>query len=264
MKRISVRFVTAAICVLLFVPEIFGQAAQPASSQASQPAPSSLEPWRVRLIPYFWGPDFKGRVGIGDRAADVDASFADIIRMANFGVMATLEADRNRFTTLVDTIYMNLSDEHATPGPLFSSADVVTKPFILTPVGGYKLIESGDSGLDVLGGIRFWRIDGELNLKPGILEGVDVSDSRNWVDGIFALKGRVRATPTWYFAGYGDIGGGGSNLTYQLLAVAGHDIGRRYALILGYRHLHVAYNKDRFLFNTGMGGPIIGLSIRFD
>src|SRR5258705_11851735 len=106
MKRISLRFVTVAMSVLLFVPEIFGQAAQSASSQASQTA-SSLEPWRLRLIPYIWGPDFKGRVGIGDRAANVDASFSDIIREANFALMATFEEDRNRFTTLADVIYLS-------------------------------------------------------------------------------------------------------------------------------------------------------------
>ena len=71
----------------------------------------------MRVTPYLWGSDFKGRIGIGDHSANVDASFADLFRELNFGFMGVVEADRDRFTTLTDLVYMNLSDEHATPGP---------------------------------------------------------------------------------------------------------------------------------------------------
>ena len=63
--------------------------------------------------------------------------------------------------------------------------------------------------------------------------------------------------------GYGDIGGGGSNLTYQIIGAAGADLGEHYALVFGYRYLNVNYNKDRFLFDTGMGGPIFGFAFKF-
>jgi hypothetical protein len=43
----------------------------------------------------------------------------------------------------------------------------------------------------------------------------------------------------------------------------GRDFGERYALVFGYRHLHVAYDKDRFLFDTGRGGPILGFAFKF-
>ena len=90
-----------------------------------------------------------------------------------------------------------------------------------------------------------------------------LSRNRNWVDGIFALRGKIRLSPTWYATGYGDVGGGGSNLTYQLLGVVGKDFGERYALVFGYRHLHVAYDKDRFLFDAGRGGPVLGFAFKF-
>jgi hypothetical protein len=248
------RLMTVVIWAALFTPEIFAQ---------SSPPPSSAEGWRVRVIPYLWGPDFEGRVGIGDRAVNVDATFSDLIRELNFALMGTLEANRNRFTTMTDFIYMNLSDERATPGPLFSSADAVAKSFILTPEAGYRIVGTEESYFDALGGIRFWSVDGELKLASGVLNSIDISNRRNWVDGIFALKGKVRLNPKWYLVGYGDIGGGGSNLTYQLVGAAGVDVGRRYSLVFGYRHLNVNYNKDRFLYDVGMGGPIIGFAIKF-
>ena len=248
------RLMTVVICAVLFAPQIFAQSTQPASGS---------EGWRLRAIPYLWGPDFEGRVGIGDRTANVDATFGDIIRDLNFAVMGTFEANRNKFTALTDGIYIDLSDKHATSGPLFSSVKAVAKSFILTPEAGYRIAGSDESYFDALGGIRFWSVDGELNLEPGVLNGIDISNRRNWVDGVFALKGKVRLSPKWYLTGYGDIGGGGSNLTYQLLGVAGVELGRRYSLVFGYRHLNVNYNKDRFLYDVGMGGPIVGFAIKF-
>ena len=248
------RLMTVVICATLFAPQMFAQSTQPASAS---------EGWRLRVIPYLWGPDFEGRVGVGDRTANVDATFGDILRELNFAVMATVEANRNRFTSLADFIYIDLSDKHATSGPFFSGVKGIAKSFIMTPEAGYRIAGSDESYFDAAAGIRFWSVDGEIKFEPGVLNGLDISNRRNWVDGIYALKGKVRLSPKWFLSGYGDIGGGGSNLTYQLLGVAGADLNRRLSLAFGYRHLNVNYNKDRFLYDVGMGGPIVGLVIKF-
>jgi hypothetical protein len=243
-----------AVCICLFAPEVFGQSPPPASAS---------EGWNVRLTPYLFGSGFKGRVGIGDHSANVDASFKDILHELNFAFMGAIEADKNRFVTTTDLMYINLSDEHGVPGPLFSEVNAIEKSFILTPQAGYRIVGSRAAFLDVLGGIRWWRVNGELHFQPGRLSGLDLSDTRNWVDGIFALKAKVDLSPTWYITGYGDIGGGGSNLTYQILGVAGANIGSRSAFVFGYRYLNVAYNKDAFLFDTAMQGPVIGFAFKF-
>jgi hypothetical protein len=241
------------MCVLLIVPE--------ADAQPATPAPPS-EGWRFQLIPYLWGSDFKGRIGIGDRSAGVDASFSDILSELNFAFMGNFQANRDRFVTATDLIYLNLSDERATPGPLFSSVDAIQRSFILAPVAGYRIAGSENAFVDVLGGIRFWRVNGELKFASGLLPDVNVEGNRKWVDGIFGLRGRTHLSPAWFINGYADIGGGGSNLTYQFLGTMGANIGQRYAIVFGYRHLKVNYNKDQFLFDNAMGGPIVGFAIK--
>jgi hypothetical protein len=243
------------LCFGLFVPAL---SAQPAS-----PSPASSEGWRFKVVPYLWGSDFKGTLGIGNRSADVDASFLDILRELNFAFMGTVEAGRDRFVSAANLDYLDLSDKHATPGPLFSGVNAVQKSFLLGSVAGYRVVGSDAAFLDVLGGIRFWHIKGELDFHPGVLPGFNLDGSRDWVDGIFGLRGKAHLSSSWYVTGYGDIGGGGSNLTYQLLGIAGKDFGDKYALVLGYRYLNVDYNKDRFLFDTGMGGPVIGWAFKF-
>jgi hypothetical protein len=231
---------------------------------AQRPDPAAVaEGWRLEVTPYLWGPSFKGRVGIGDHVTDVNASFSDLFRELNFAFMGVFEADTDRITTISDFVYMNLSDERATPDLPFSNADATGKSFIFTTEAGYRLLGDEGTFVEVLGGIRSWHVRGELQLDPGLVSGLDVSESRGWVDGIFAVRGKYRFTNKWSVAGYGDIGGGGSNLTYQIIGTASADIGNRYAIVFGYRHLHVAYNKDRFLFDTGMGGPIFGFAFKF-
>src|SRR5262245_1077333 len=70
--------VAVVICLVVFVPEMFGQAA------GSQP---SSEGWQFQIIPYRWGTSIDGRVGVGDRTADVDASFSNILDHLHFAFM---------------------------------------------------------------------------------------------------------------------------------------------------------------------------------
>ena len=67
----------------------------------------------------------------------------------------------------------------------------------------------------------------------------------------------------WWATGYGDLGGGGSNFTYQIVGNAGVDLHKHYALTLGYRYLNVDYNKDHFLFDMGLKGPVFGFAFKF-
>jgi hypothetical protein len=61
---------------------------------------------------------------------------------------------------------------------------------------------------------------------------------------------------------YGDFGGG-SGFTCQLLATAGVDFHRRFAISLGYRYLSVDYEKNTFLLDTALKGPIGGFTFKF-
>jgi hypothetical protein len=62
---------------------------------------------------------------------------------------------------------------------------------------------------------------------------------------------------------YGDVGAGGSDLTYQLVGTVGGDIGDHYAVVFAYRYLNVDYDKDRVLLDTAMKGPLFGFTFKF-
>ena len=219
--------------------------------------------WHFQFSPYLFLASLKGTAGVGGLTADVDARFSDIIKDLNFGFMAVLEARKNRFIFLNDLVYMNLADSQDLSGPLFSSVKTDLKAFILDPEVGYRLVESDGGSLDVLGGIRYWHLSTRLEFRPGLLAAREVDGSRNWVDAVAGLRGKAQLSPRWFLTGKADVGGGGSHLTFQLFGGIGANVGKRAALVFGYRYLDVDYDKDGFIFDMAIKGPILGFSFRF-
>src|SRR5262245_16086526 len=153
------------ICPLLFVPVLFGQ------SPSSQP---SSEGWRVQTTPYLWGTSIDGRIGVGDRTADVDASFGNILDHLHFAFMNLAQATWNKqVVVLTDLVYADLRGYHATPGPLFSGVSPNQKLLLLSPEGGYRILDNTDGSVDAIGGIRYWHLKTELQFQPGVRPGMD-------------------------------------------------------------------------------------------
>jgi hypothetical protein len=234
---------------------------------ATDPAPQSgaSDGWQFRFTPYLWIAGISGNAGIGNLSVNVDSGITDTNVHLSFGFMGTLEARKDRFIIVTDLQYSNLGTDHPTPGPLFTSATANFKTFILDPEVGYRIAENTDKGtsVDVVGGFRYWHLEPDLTFTAGALPTVTVSRSRGWVDAVGGIRGRARISKRLFVIGKADLGGGGSKFTYQLFGGVGLLMGKRFALIGGYRDLSVDYNKDNFLFDVRLHGPILGLSIRF-
>jgi hypothetical protein len=235
----------------------------PSASARPKPAFAAAGDWNFQFTPYLFMASIKGNAGIGDLVAEVDAKFTDIIDEVNLGFMGAFEARRDRLVFLTDLIYLNLSDSTGTPGPLFSSVKVDFKAFILDPEVGYRLVDSENGSVDALVGIRYWHLRTRLEFRAGILPDTEANRSKNWVDVVGGLRGRALLSERWFLTGKADVGGGGSNLTYQLFGGVGFNIGKNGAAVLGYRYLKVDYENDGFLFDVSLKGPILGFNFRF-
>ena len=234
-------------------------------SSADEPQTTTDDKWHFQLSPYLWIAGINGRAGVGDLIVDVDSGLTDDNVHLNAGFMATFEARRNRWIVLTDLQYSNLGTERPTPGPLFSDATAEFKTFILDPEVGYRVAANQEKGrsLDLLGGVRIWHLRANLDLDPGLLSARSGSRSKNWVDAVFGARGRFALTNRIVLVGKADLGGGGSQFTYQLFGGAAFNVSRRVSLIGAYRVLHVDYDKDNFLFDMSLTGPVLGASFRF-
>jgi len=227
------------------------------------PQGGSSDDWQFGITPYLWIVSISGRAGIGNLVIDTDQSVTDSNVEINFGFMSTFDARKNRFVLVTDLQYSDLSTERASLAPLFSGTRGSFKTFVLDPEVGYRLSGNEKAFLDVLGGIRYWHVKGELEFSPGVLPGVSVSRSRDWVDGVGGIRARVALSEHWFITGKADLGGGGSKFTYQLFGGVGVKLGDHFALFGGYRDLNVNYDKNDFLFDMSLHGPIVGVAIRF-
>ena len=245
----------------------FENASSTDESTAADPAPQTVssDGWQFRFTPYLWIAGISGNAGIGNLSVNVNSGITDSNVHLSFGFMGTLEARKNRFIIITDLQYSNLGTDHPTPGPLFTSAEASFKTFILDPEVGYRIAENTDKGtsVDVVGGFRYWHLNTDLTFTAGALPAITASRSRGWVDAVGGIRGRARLSKRLFVIGKADLGGGGSKFTYQLFGGVGLLMGKRFALIGGYRDLSVDYNKDNFLFDVALHGPVFGLSIRF-
>lgn len=247
-----------------------GSNSTPAS--ATSGAPSTVTPqtatpdeWQFQVTPYFWLAGLHGTAGTSNRTVQVDESFGDVFHALNFALMGTFEARKGKFVSLTDLEYVNVSEDKATPGPLFSSVDAQFKVFIFDQEVGYRVVDNRDNGafVDVIGGARIWHLSTDFDFAAGILPANEVQASRNWVDAVGGLRGRAALSEKLFLTGKFDLGGGGSKFTYQVFGGGGYNINPKVALIFGYRVLHVNYDKNNFIYDVTQRGPIVGIGFKF-
>jgi opacity protein-like surface antigen len=221
--------------------------------------------WQFSLTPYFWAAGLDGDVGVGGRTASVDVGFSDIADTLDMGALLTFEARKQRWGLLLDVIYLKMSTDEGTPGPLFSNVDLGTKELVLEGDIAYRVLEREHGGLDVLGGFRYWNQDTELDLGAGLLPGIELSQSENWVDPVVGVRYETALAKRWSLRLRGDIGGFGvsSDFTWQAFARVNYDISDRFSVVFGYRHLDVDFEDDGFTYDVATSGPALGVSLRF-
>jgi hypothetical protein len=237
----------------------------PEPTAPRSPQTAAADTWQFQFSPYFWMAGLHGTTGIGTRSAQVDESFSDIFHSLKFAFMGLFEARKGKLVSLTDIEYISLSDDKATPGPLFSSVNTKIKEFIFDPEVGYRVFDDPDKGafVDVLAGARVWHLSTELDYGAGILAATTVQGSRNWVDAVAGLRGKAAVSKKVFVTGKFDLGGGGSKFTWQVFGGVGYSITPKIALIGGYRVLDVNYNKNGFVYDMNQRGPIMGLGFKF-
>jgi hypothetical protein len=225
------------------------------------------EGWHFGATPYVWMAALKGDLATlsGLPEVEVDASFSDILDHTDLTLMLTLEARYRRFGVLTDLVYLALSGEGNTPGPLFSGVDLDVTNLFTTIGGFYRVVETDTFHVDLIPGMRVWSADTELELETGLLAGLRDSDEETWVDPLIGARGNAALFDGFSVNAYADIGGFGSasELTWQLAGTLDWQALDWLVLRAGYRHLDVDYEHGGFVFDVYMTGPVIGAAVRF-
>jgi hypothetical protein len=235
-------------------------------SGAAAPSPATTvspdDDWHLGVTPYIWFAGLHGTVGVLGRDVGVHASFGDIFSYLNIGLMGQVEARKKRVLLLTDVMWMKLSDEKGIPlnEVGIQSVDAKVNQFILTPGGGYRVVDNNKIKVDAVVGFRYWHLGESLEFTPSLLGGV--STSQNWFDALGGARIRIALSQKAMITVGGDAGGGGANSDYQVGGLLGYKISKKCVLQAGYRYLDVNYrNSSSFVYNTATTGLLFGLTI---
>jgi len=202
-------------------------------------------------------------------------SFGDIWDRLDKAFMLMATAQKGDWIYGFDAMYVELGGEQASTwqGLLGNSntarlnVDMTQEVYALS--AGRKIWGEDRSRLDVVGVARYTRLESGLTLalttgSPLLPDGSrSVNDEFDWWDAAVGVRYLAPLSEKWDMVGYADVGAGGSDLTYQLLAGVNWRFSKTFSGKFGYRYFYQDYSKDDFKWDMAMGGVFAGLGIRW-
>jgi opacity protein-like surface antigen len=247
------------------------------ATAAAQAAPAEPgETWTYEATPYLHAAGLHGTIGAGRFTAPVDVSSSDVLSHLDIGFQGVLVARKGQLSLGVDAEYIRLSDDasRSVTGPLgratvLGNLDATAAVSILQGSAGWRILD-GQTQVNVNGGLRVTRLHLDLDLDGTLSVGDEafgrgrsIDGSKTWVDGVVGGSFLHRFSDQLTLLGYADLGGGGSRLTWQLLAGVNWQLNKDYQLRFGYRELSWDYSDGGITWDVKMRGPYVGLGIRF-
>jgi hypothetical protein len=167
---------------------------------------------------------------------------------------------KSGFGFLTDVSYLNFGGQQATPGPAPLTLDV-DFTMVMAELAGVYRFSLGENALDLIGGIRYYGLDTEIDVV-GIPPRID--KDKDWTDAMLGARYIWTITDKWDFIARGDIGFGGSDLAWNLAGLFNYQPWKHVSLLFGYRYMDIDYEDgsgaDLFKYDVTMHGPILGVN----
>lgn len=226
-------------------------------------AVAAAEPdgWQYELTPYLLASAMDGTVGVGANTIPVDMSFSDIWDNLDAGFMGIFTAQKGPWTFAAEGVYMKLAAEVTGPVLGVVSADVTNSLYVAQGSVGYRVLDERTK-VDVLGALRWTKLDVDMAIT-GPLNTLNVGGDESWTDAVVGVRVLHPLADRVTLFGYADVGGGGSDLTYQLMGGVNWEFARDFTAKLGYRYLSWDYDDNGVVWDMAASGPYLGLGIRF-
>lgn len=226
------------------------------------PLATSAQEWTGQITAYGWGAGVKGDFTPLDGAPTLsfDKSLSEILEDLDGAVFLTGLARRGDVVVFGDYTYSASSRQGRVPPGIPAAGELTMQS--LTLAAGLRLTPADNGTIDVLAGLRSWKIDGSVSVP---LAGVQIAPEQSFTDPIIGLRANAVLTDRWSVLGYGDVGGFGvgSELTWQAAVTVNYQATDKLFLSAGWRELYVDYAKGGTRFDGSMAGPVIGATFTF-
>jgi hypothetical protein len=253
--------VTSAALVVLLAAPWSALAAQKKNPCAS----NDTTVWKFTVTPIAWATGIKGDVGARGQTARISLTFDQVLKHLDGVFMLPMELTKGRFGVGAEVIYTKLSDDRATAGILFTGADADVKQWIVTLAPRIRVASTKRVQADVVFGARLWSLDNSITLHRVAGPDLEFGQKNTWVDAVAGGRVFYKVADRWLVQARGDVGGFGSLLSWQAIGLVDYRANSRITLRAGYRQLDVDFHErgGGLIYDVGLGGPIVGVSIRF-
>jgi hypothetical protein len=215
--------------------------------------------WDFSLAPlYLWMVDMEGDIGIGPVDTGVNVPFGDIFD--NLEAVFTFHFEglhRSNWGFFLDYSYLDISASESMD-PLKLTIDMLS---VIAEAGGYYRFDNGPHVFDVLGGVRYTKLEPEITFTTPPLP--PFNRTEDWVDPIVGIRYIYNFNEKWMLALRGDIGGFGvgSDFTWNAIGLIQWQPWKYAGILAGYRALDQDYETgsgaDRFKYDMRLSGPVI-------
>lgn len=229
---------------------------------ATSPAVAEDGAWTGQVTPYLWGAALGGSLTpfAGGPTVRIDKSFSEVLEDSDGAFFLSGFARRERLVLLGDFSHAASSKQGRLPPGL--PAEGSLRQTSLTLAAGWRVQDSERVSVDLLGGLRRWKLDASVEVP---LAGVSRAPGASFTDAVLSGRINVALAPQWSLLAYADVGvfGMGSEGTHQWLATLNHQPGERWVFSLGLRALSVDYRDGGTRLDARLAGPLLGASWRF-
>lgn len=218
--------------------------------------------WVWQVTPYVWATGIGGDITpfAGAPTVSFDSSFSEVLEDLDAAFFLSGYARRDRLVFLGDLSYSSSSRGGLVPPGIPATGEL--EQTSLTLAAGYRVVAEEGVAVDLLAGMRHWRIKGAADVP---LAGLSASPRVSFTDPIIALRANIQLSPQWSTILYGDIGGFGvgSEQTSQVVGTVNYQFRDNVFFSAGYRVLSVDYRDGGTRIDARMSGPILGATWRF-
>jgi len=259
MKSKIIALATLAVCAFS-IPSL--QAGEVSSKAVAMPPDESS----FYFYADIWAIGIDGDVGVGGIVNSVDVGFDDIVDSLDASLAGGFGYQKGKWGFLTEGVWLKLSTDAPTPGPLFRGADIGVEQVMADGHISYRIFEcpQGKGYIDVIGGVRYTYVKISLSLAPGLApRRISSEGSESWWDAYGGFKGRYNITDKWFVPFRADVGGGGSTLVWQAMAGIAYQFNPMFDMKLGYRYMAVDYSDGGFVYDVATSGPLLSLGLTF-
>ena len=264
--------------MLIFASQapVFAQANVDNTTQNGTTISSKEAVWQFEITPYLFAAGLKGQAGIRGVTADIDMSFNDIWDNLDSAFMGLFTAQKGRWSYGLEGVYFKISDEgsKSVTGPfgivtIDGALELTTSLNVYQGSVGYRVMDNSTI-VDLIAAVRYTQVKADMTVVlttiPGIVfpGGATSADgSESWIDAVVGVRVLHPVSKNVSLLGYADIGAGGSDLTYQLIAGVNWEFAKNFTAKTGYRIMDWDYENGDTVWDMQASGMYLGLGFKF-